>query len=178
VAGGLLSGAVASSTNGHPPAATALHRRLSGDVAFLEEAVFRAAAVKARIVGLDEREDGPRALLNFGHTLGHALEAAGGFERWTHGEAVSLGMVGALRAGCTLGLTPRADADRLIALLAALGLPVDLRGPEIEAALPFLSFDKKRRGAAVRAVFLTEIGRAVVEELPLADLARLYADGA
>ncbi len=128
-------------------------------------------------MALDERETGPRALLNFGHTLGHALEAAGGFERWTHGEAVSLGMVGALRAGSALGLTRRADADRLIALLAALGLPVDLQAPEIEAALPFLSLDKKRRGSSVRAVFLTEIGHAVLEELPLSDLAALYADG-
>ncbi len=175
----LLEAAAAAvgSTGGRPAGMDTLHPRLSTDVAFLEEAVFRAAAVKARIVALDERESGPRALLNFGHTLGHALEAAGGFERWTHGEAVALGMVGALRAGCALGLTPRADAGRLIALLGALGLPIDLRRPEIEAALPFLALDKKRRGAAVRAVFLTGIGHAVTHDLPLTELARLYAAG-
>ncbi len=174
----LAAGEAAGSTKGSPAVTATLHHRLSRDVGFLEEAVFRAAAVKARIVAIDERESGPRALLNFGHTLGHALEAAGGFERWTHGEAVALGIVGALRAGCALGLTPRADADRLVALLGALGLPIDLRRPEIEAALPFLALDKKRRGAAVRAVFLTAIGSAVTHDLPLAELARLYTNGA
>ena len=174
----LAAGEAAGSTKGPPEVTATLHHRLSRDVGFLEEAVFRAAAVKARIVAIDERESGPRALLNFGHTLGHALEAAGGFERWTHGEAVALGIVGALRAGCALGLTPRADADRLVALLGALGLPIDLRRPEIEAALPFLALDKKRRGAAVRAVFLTAIGSAVTHDLPLAELARLYTNGA
>lgn len=144
------------------------------DLDFLEPAVVAAAAVKARIVAQDPRESGVRALLNFGHTLGHALEAAGGFERWTHGEAVSLGMVGALRAGVALGLTPRSDADRLIALLALLGLPVDLRRPEVEAALPFLSLDKKRRSGTIRAVFLTSIGEATLHDLPLEELARLY----
>ncbi|MFO0586292.1 MAG: 3-dehydroquinate synthase [Polyangiaceae bacterium] len=144
------------------------------DLDLLEPAVFAAAAVKARIVAQDPRESGVRALLNFGHTLGHALEAAGGFERWTHGEAVSLGMIGALRAGVALGLTPRADADRLTALLAALGLPVDLRRPEVEAALPFLSLDKKRRSGTIRAVFLASLGEAVLHELPIEELADLY----
>lgn len=153
-----------------PPQAPALR----DDPTFLELALTRAASVKSTIVAADERESGVRAHLNFGHTLGHALEAAGAFQRWTHGEAVSLGMVAALRAGRALGITDDATATRLIALLAALGLPVDLRRADVEAALPFLALDKKRRGAAVRAVFVPAIGAAVTRDLPLPDLHRLY----
>jgi shikimate kinase/3-dehydroquinate synthase len=153
-------------------------RSFPRDRSVLEPALVRAAAVKAGVVSADERESGPRALLNFGHTLGHALEAAGAFERWTHGEAVSLGMVGALRAGRALGVTSEDAVTRVTALLAALGLPVKLSPADIEAALPYLSFDKKRRGRAVRAVFVTEVGQAVIREIPLDDLAQLYRGAA
>ena len=84
-----------------------------------------AIAVKAAIVARDERESGDRALLNFGHTLGHALEAEGGFTRLTHGEAVSLGMVAMLRAGRALGATPVEEADRVVRLLDKLGLLIE-----------------------------------------------------
>lgn len=144
----------------------------------LERALSSSARVKASIVAADERETGvagaARILLNFGHTLGHALEAAGGFERWTHGEAVSLGMVAALRAGVALGVTPPEDADRLVALLAALGLPVHLPRTDVEAALPYLTLDKKRSAGAVRAIFLTALGAAAPRALPLADLESLF----
>lgn len=140
----------------------------------LGAALAAAASVKAAIVAADERESGRRAVLNFGHTLGHALEAAGGFERLFHGEAVSLGMVAALRAGVALGVTDRAAADRVVELLARLGLPTDAARADVEAAIPFLSLDKKRSGAAVRAVFLAEVGRAVTRDVPLAALAEMY----
>lgn len=140
----------------------------------LETALAAATSIKASIVAADERETGLRALLNFGHTLGHALEASGGFERWTHGEAVSLGMVAALRAGVALHLTPPTAAQRIITLLTSVGLPTRLPLSEIEAALPFLTLDKKRSGASVRAIFLTDIGRAVAHPLPLSTLATLY----
>jgi len=148
----------------------------------LEAALAAATAVKATIVAADERESAAsptpgtlsRALLNFGHTLGHALEAAGSFDRWTHGEAVSLGMSAALRAGVTLGITDPTAAARLLALLTTLDLPTRLTRTDIESALPFLTLDKKRSGATLRAIFLTQIGSAVTRDIPLADLERLY----
>lgn len=133
--------------------------------AFVQELAQRSVAVKAAIVARDERESGDRALLNFGHTLGHALEAEGGYERLTHGEAVSLGMVAALRIGVALGATDPALARRVTALLAALGLPTDLDAQPLTAALPFVGLDKKRKGGAVRFVLLDALGRASVRPI-------------
>jgi shikimate kinase/3-dehydroquinate synthase len=131
----------------------------------VEELAYRSVAVKAAIVARDEREAGDRALLNFGHTVGHALEAEGGFDRLTHGEAVALGMVAALRVGVGLGVTAPALADRVTALLARLGLPTDLDAQPIAAALPFLGLDKKRRGGAIRFVLLRGLGEAGLQAL-------------
>jgi shikimate kinase / 3-dehydroquinate synthase len=149
---------------------------LARDPAAVEEVVLRAVAVKAAIVGRDEREAGERALLNFGHTLGHALESEGGFSRLTHGEAVALGTVAALEVGQRLGITARAAAERAKALLSALGLPVDLRAQPIEAALGRLRLDKKRRGDTLKVVFLEEIGRARVEAMAAVDFARMVRE--
>jgi shikimate kinase/3-dehydroquinate synthase len=152
----------------------ALFEELAGDVegvlarapGVVEELCLRSVAVKAGIVSRDERESGERALLNFGHTLGHALEAEGGFSRLTHGEAVSLGMVAMLRVGQALGLTDPVEAARVVTLLDRLGLPVALDPAALRAALPFLALDKKRRGGAIRAVLLTRIGEARLHALP------------
>ncbi|MEP7123491.1 MAG: 3-dehydroquinate synthase [Byssovorax sp.] len=152
-------------------------RVLARELAIVEELVLRSVAVKAAIVARDERESGDRALLNFGHTLGHALEAEGGFTRLTHGEAVSLGMVAMLRAGRALGVTDAGDEGRVVSLLARLGLPVDLDAQPLAAALGFVALDKKRRGAGVRAVFLRRIGSAFVRETPLVDLPGLLGVG-
>ena len=146
---------------------------LARELPRVEELVYRSIAVKAEIVARDERESGDRALLNFGHTVGHALEAQGGFTRLTHGEAVSLGMVAMLRAGLQLGVTEAVDADRIVALLARLGLPVDLDAQPLAAALGLVALDKKRRGAGVRAVFLRRVGATFIRETPLADLPAL-----
>lgn len=149
-------------------------RVLARDPGLLAEVIRRSIAVKAAIVARDEHEAGDRALLNFGHTLGHALEAEGGFVRLTHGEAVSLGMVAMLRVGCALGVTDRAAADRVVRLLARLGLPTRIEEEPVTAALRFLSLDKKRRGATVRAVLLRDIGAAFVDPMPIDHLAQLF----
>ncbi|KYF77150.1 3-dehydroquinate synthase, partial [Sorangium cellulosum] len=138
-------------------------RVLARDPGLLAELIRRSIAVKAAIVARDERESGDRALLNFGHTLGHALEAEGGFVRLAHGEAVSLGMVAMLRVGCSLGVTDRAAADRVVRLLARLGLPTRLEDEPVSASLRFLSLDKKRRGSSVRTVLMRDIGSTFVE---------------
>ena len=140
-------------------------RVLERDLALVEEVVMRSVAVKAAIVARDERESGERALLNLGHTVGHALEAEGGFARLTHGEAVALGTVAALRVGEALGATSPALARRVTALLARLGLPTDLDAQPLDRALGLVALDKKRRGGALRFVLLHDLGDARIHEV-------------
>lgn len=135
------------------------------DLALTAELVRRSIRVKARIVGQDARETGIRAALNLGHTIGHALETAGGFGRLTHGEAVSLGLVAALRLGRHLGLTPAPLVQRVTSLLARLGLPTDLAREPLVDALGLVGMDKKRKGSRVRFVGLTGVEQ--IEFVPL-----------
>lgn len=137
----------------------------AGHAAPLAAVVRRSVAVKAAIVARDERESGERALLNLGHTVGHALEAEGGYARLTHGEAVALGMVAALRIGVALGVTDPGLATRVTHLLANLGLPVDLDAQPLDAALPLVGLDKKRRGGSIRFVLLRAIGEAILRPI-------------
>ncbi len=134
------------------------------------ELVRRSIRVKARIVSFDEREAGLRAVLNLGHTVGHALEAQAGYTALTHGEAVSLGLVAALRLGVKLAQTSTELSARTIALLARLGLPVVLDRPALEAAAKLIGHDKKRAGGSVRFVFARELGRVETLPLPLNEL--------
>lgn len=137
------------------------------------EIVRRSVRVKARVVGLDERESGPRAMLNLGHTVGHALEAQGGYERLTHGEAVSLGLVAALRIGEKLGQTERALSDRVIRLLGRLGLPTNLAGEPLQKAAEHIGHDKKRSGKRLRFVVAREPGRVEMLDVDLTELRSL-----
>lgn len=125
-------------------------------------AIARSVAIKGAIVGADEREGegGSRAMLNFGHTLGHAIEAATGYQTWLHGEAVSAGMVFAGRLGVRLGVTPADVAPRLEALLTRFDLPTRLDGLDASALLHSALWDKKARGGHVRWVLLTALGAA------------------
>ncbi len=143
------------------------------DPALVADLVRRCVRVKARVVSLDERESGLRATLNLGHTVGHALEADGKFVRWTHGEAVSLGLVAALGVGELLGRTPSALLERTVNLLSAVGLPVELEADALERSLRLLGHDKKRDGSRVKFVLCPEAGRAEVVPLELAELSAL-----
>lgn len=138
----------------------------------LAEMVHRSVALKAWVVGTDERESGIRAWLNLGHTIGHALEAQGEYSRLTHGEAVSLGMVAALRVGERLGETPRELTERVVALLARLGLPSNLAGEPLTEAAALLGHDKKRAGAKLRFVLARGVGSVSLADLDLADVKR------
>jgi shikimate kinase/3-dehydroquinate synthase len=130
--------------------------------------IVRAAVeAKIRIVRDDEREAGIRAVLNLGHTVGHALEAHGGYARWLHGEAVALGVVAELAATARLGWTPPALVDRARALVGALGLPVEVERAELAASWPFVGSDKKRAGGAVRLPVVTGPGECHIEAVPL-----------
>lgn len=141
-----------------------------GDREALRPIVRSAVATKIRVVRDDEREQGRRALLNLGHTIGHALETAGGYARWLHGEAVAIGTAIELRATARLGWTPPALVARAEALLTALGLPVAVPHHELQAAWPYVFSDKKRAGSAVRLPIVTAPGVAHVERVPLDEL--------
>ncbi len=145
------------------------------DPATLRRVVRAAVAVKCDVVSRDEREGGLRAVLNLGHTVGHALEAAGGLERWTHGEAVSLGTVIALELGEQLGVTPSGLTDRVRSLLVKLGLPVEVDPRELRSAGAWLGRDKKRAGSMIQYVLVSGAGSAVVHPLSLDELRRLIS---
>jgi 3-dehydroquinate synthase len=136
---------------------------LARDRGALTHAVRRSCELKAAIVAEDERENGRRALLNLGHTFGHAIETATGFGPWLHGEAVAAGMVMAAELSARLGLLPRPDAARITSLLARAGLPT--RAPRIPGSQwqSLMALDKKSAGGRVRFVLLEAMGRAKVQ---------------
>ena len=133
------------------------------------DVIRRSVAIKANVVSQDERETlGIRILLNYGHTIGHAIEAATGYGRYLHGEAVSIGMMGAARIGAAMGLTPEEDVRRQAAVLEGMGLPLSCPGVDPDALLQAMSSDKKVAGGSLRWVLLDGIGRAKVRsDVPL-----------
>lgn len=141
----------------------------------LELALELACRAKAAIVSADEREAGPRRVLNFGHTVGHAIEAAGGFARYSHGESVALGISCALELGVRLGVTPSELAARCRELLRRFGLPTQGSGYGPEALSPFLRRDKKSVHGVVPVVLTMDIGRPILRRLTPEDPALLAA---
>jgi 3-dehydroquinate synthase len=131
---------------------------LGRDLATLERVIAGSCRLKAAIVERDEREAELRHVLNYGHTIGHALEAVTGYSRWTHGEAVALGIVGEARLAERLGLTARATVERQEHLLTALGLPTRAGGIEADAVLAAIGRDKKSRDGRVPFVLAPAIG--------------------
>ncbi|HEY8123085.1 MAG TPA: 3-dehydroquinate synthase [Myxococcota bacterium] len=142
-----------------------LERLLALDPEVLLPFLARNCAIKAGVVSRDERESGERMLLNFGHTLGHAVEALSKYRGVLHGEAVAMGMAFAARRSEELGLAAPGSAVRLVALLARAGLPTELPPFPRRAYLDAISADKKRRDAHIRFVALRMIGSA--ETVPL-----------
>jgi 3-dehydroquinate synthase len=138
---------------------------VAGDAALIADLVARGVAVKARVVAADERESGPRMLLNYGHTVGHAIETLTAYGRYLHGEAVALGMVFAARLGERMGVTAPGLARRTVALLDRLGLPTRGAGLDPDAVWDVLTRDKKALGG-VRFVLCREPGDALVVEQP------------
>jgi 3-dehydroquinate synthase len=138
----------------------ALRARERGPLAF---AVRRCCELKARIVAADEREAGERALLNFGHTFGHAIEGGTGYGAWLHGEAVAAGMVMAAELSRRLGLLQERDVGRLRRLVERAGLPV--AGPKLdpERMMELMAVDKKASRGKVRFIVLDAIGSARLE---------------
>lgn len=140
------------------------------DAEAIREVVFRAITTKARFVRDDERDNGERVLLNFGHTLGHAVEAAGGFRTWLHGEAVALGMLGELQMSVRLGRTPKEVLQRVRFLLERFELPCDLPKESRPPVWAYIRADKKRVRERIRIPIVTGVGVCKVDELPLQTL--------
>lgn len=133
----------------------------------LSDVVRESVLAKIRVVRDDEREAGVRALLNLGHTVGHALESFGGFSRWLHGEAVAIGTMLEIAACEALGLSPVGTAKRAEALLVKAGLPTRVTRDELLAAWPYVLADKKRSGDTVAQAIVTGDGEARVERIAL-----------
>lgn len=125
----------------------------------LQHVVRRNCEIKAEVVSADEREAGLRTILNFGHTIGHALESALGY-RMLHGEAVAVGMVAAARLSAAAGRLSKGDAARIEALLASIGLPINASGAAPDAVAALMAADKKAKAGRARFVLLDGVGKA------------------
>jgi len=143
---------------------------LSKDPAALAHAIQRSCEIKAWVVGQDERESGLRAILNFGHTFGHAIESGLGYGEWLHGEGVGCGMVMAAHLSQRLGLVDMAFVERLKGLVRRAGLPV--KGPVLSAVdnagryLDLMRVDKKSEAGEIRFVVIDGPGKAAVRRAP------------
>jgi 3-dehydroquinate synthase len=143
---------------------------LAREPAALAHIVKRSCEIKADVVGQDERESGLRAILNFGHTFGHAIEAGLGYGEWLHGEAVGCGMVMAARLSQSLGLVDAFFVNRLVHLIQKAGLPV--KAPLLSTTdnagryLELMRLDKKSEAGEIKFVVIDKPGRAAVRGAP------------
>ncbi len=140
--------------------------------------IARCCEIKADVVSQDETESGLRAILNFGHTIGHAIEAISGYGNYLHGEAISIGQVLAARLSERLTGLPAADVERVRALLARAGLPVQARFTSAQKAKLFaaMKLDKKVSQGEIKFVLAKQIGRVEFGcKVPEADVAAVLA---
>ena len=154
----------------------AMPRLVNRERSALTHAIRRSCELKAMIVGADEREAGQRALLNFGHTFGHAIEGATGYGTWLHGEAVAAGMVMAARLSSALDSIDDAIVERLTALLRAARLPVDPPALTVGEWRHWMASDKKADGARLRFVLMSALGEARVSTVDDSVLDRVLGD--
>lgn len=149
---------------------------LAGDSVSLAYAVKRSCEIKASVVASDERETGRRAILNFGHTFGHAIETGLGHGKWLHGEAVGCGMLMAARLSHALGLVDQAFVRRLSLLVRRAGLPVVAPDLGIEQYMDLMRVDKKADAGEIRFVLIDSPGHAVVQAAPAEAVAQVLRE--
>jgi 3-dehydroquinate synthase len=128
------------------------------------DVVARSAVIKAKVVSEDEKERGIRIILNYGHTIAHGLEAATNYERFLHGEAVSIGIMGAAMISRQMGLVFQELVDRQQNLLRRFGLPVTCSEVDMERLLQAVELDKKVSGKKLRWVLLAAVGQPVIRD--------------
>jgi 3-dehydroquinate synthase len=147
-----------------------MSRLLRRDPAVLSELVARCCEIKAQVVAKDETESGLRAILNFGHTIGHAIEAISGYGKFLHGEAISIGQVAAAKLSVPLTGLSQSELDRIGKVFASAGLPTSIRLSAAGKArlLTAMQLDKKVRGGKIKFVLAKRIGKVVWgQEVPL-----------
>jgi 3-dehydroquinate synthase len=149
---------------------------LSGDPQALRHAVQRSCEIKAWVVGQDERESGLRAILNFGHTFGHAIEAGVGYGQWLHGEAVGCGMVLAAALSAALGLVDAAFVHRLTRVIERAGLPIQAPAMAPARWLELMRVDKKAQAGEIRFVLIDAPGHAVLRSAADEVVLRVISD--
>lgn len=149
---------------------------LQRDPAALIHAITRSCENKAQVVAADEREGGQRALLNLGHTFGHAIEAAMGYGEWLHGEAVGAGMCMAMELSVRMGWLSGTERERGVALIAAAGLPTQPPKIDSEQMLELMAHDKKVLAGQLRLILMRGIGSAVVTQDYTAEQLRATLD--
>ena len=143
-----------------------LPRLLAHDDATLSAVIARCCRIKAKVVGQDEKEEGLRAILNFGHTIGHGLEAISRYGKYLHGEAISIGQMAAARISSSLCGLPAADVDRMASLFTHAGLPtgVKLNTAQAQSLLAAIKLDKKVVGGDVKFVLAKRIGKVITSQ--------------
>lgn len=141
---------------------------------FIDDLIYYCVDIKRQVVEQDEFESGCRMLLNFGHTLGHAIESYYGFDGISHGHAVGIGMLRAAKIGIKLGITPQGTDDRIEALIKKFDMPLDSFVPN-NKLVSFVMHDKKRNSSATRFVLLNNIGSASVKEFNSDELAEILS---
>ena len=145
--------------------------------AVTEYAIQRSCAIKAEIVAQDEKEQSVRALLNFGHTFGHAIEKLTGYGNWTHGDAVAVGMVLAARLSEKMSLITPEDVQNIEKILTASHLPISLPNIEPAELLAAMQSDKKVKDRNIQLVLLKNIGEAfLTADYSQEDLANILRD--
>jgi 3-dehydroquinate synthase len=145
------------------------------DPAAIAYAIRRSCELKAHVVSQDERESGLRAVLNLGHTFGHAIESGLGYGKWLHGEAVGCGMVQAAMLSALVDGFPQADVQRVRDLVTAIGCPVIAPDLGLERWVDLMQVDKKTEGGELRFVLMPELGRAHTRSVPAEALAQVLA---
>ncbi len=145
---------------------TNMEKLMARDEQALAHAIQRSCEIKADIVRQDEREGGIRAILNFGHTFGHAIEAGLGYGVWLHGEAVGCGMVMAADLSVRLGTLDVRDQKRIVALIKAAGLPVQAPDLGLSRWVDLMEVDKKNEGGEIKFILLKPMGSAHITSVP------------
>ena len=149
--------------------------KLNRDI--LVKVIARSAAIKCRVVSEDEKETGIRTMLNYGHTVAHALEAATHYRRFLHGEAVAIGMMAAAKLSHRLNLLSEQGMERQESILGKFYLPLDCRGIALKDVLAAMELDKKVRGKAIRWVLLKDIGEPVIRnDVPREDVLKVLQE--
>ena len=136
------------------------------DKKLLLDIIVKSVRIKSMIVSIDPNEKNIRKILNFGHTIGHALEVASEYKSLLHGEAVAIGMVGATQISHKLGYISAEDVDNIVSIIKSYNLPVSFQGMSIDSIMEYITFDKKVVNKQVQFILINDIGVPAITTLP------------